>query len=66
MNVDERYRALVVAANRKRQLDSLLADLGVPDVPSGLAAFRSLPDCDGRCAIDRMLVELKYGDEIEW
>lgn len=64
---DERFDRLLATAIRKGRGAELTADLGNPGtVGEARLIFRKLRDFDGRKKLDRSVVELRYGDEIEW
>lgn len=67
MTLDERFDFLLAAAIRKVLLNELRRDLGDPaTVGAARSAWKRLQEVDGRAETDRLRLELKYGDEVEW
>jgi hypothetical protein len=67
MNTDERFDRLYAAVIREQRGAEFASDLGNPRT-KGVARriWRRLPDVDGRLKLDRLVLEVKYGDEIPW
>ena len=67
LTANERFDILLAAAVLKDRGPELTLDIGDPQtVGDALRIFRALPDFDGTLELDRSILELKYGDEIEW
>ena len=67
MTPDERFDRMHASVVRDGRIAELRTDMGNPaTLADARRIFRSLPDFDGRLDLDRSILELKYGDEIEW
>jgi hypothetical protein len=67
LSPDERFDTLRAAAVRKGRMTELRVDMGSPEtIDHARRVFRALPDFDGSRKLDRSIMELKYGDELDW
>lgn len=67
LSIDERFDLLLTVTKRDGRRADLTAALGNPDtVGEARVIFRKLREFGGCGKLDRSVLELKYGDEIEW